>query len=277
MTINALSDTVKLNNGVDMPWLGLGVFQVDNGAEVESAVRDAVGIGYRSIDTAAAYGNETGVGRAIQVSGIPRDQLFITTKLDNADHGYEATIKACRTSLDKLGLSYLDLYLIHWPVKGKFLESWRAMQKLYEEGLVRAIGVSNFNVHHLEALIADSGFIPAVNQVELHPRLSQPELRSFCATHDIRVEAWSPLMKGRVLDHEKLVALAAKYGKTPSQIVLRWDLQHGVVTIPKSVRASRIKENADLFDFQLSPEDMAEIDALNRNERIGPDPDNFNF
>jgi len=271
-----ISDSTVLGNGVKMPWLGLGVWKSKEGDEVIQAVKAAIQAGYRSIDTAAVYGNEQGVGTALKESGISRDELFITTKVWNADQGYDSTLKAFDESRRKLGLEVIDLYLIHWPVKGKYKDTWRALEKLYTDGSVRAIGVSNFHVHHLEDVLAQSEIAPMVNQVEFHPLLSQPELRAFCKEKQIQLEAWSPLMQGN-LDIPLLTELGAKYGKSAAQIVLRWDLQHGVVTIPKSVTASRIQQNADVFDFELSPEDMAKLDALNENRRFGPDPDNFNF
>jgi diketogulonate reductase-like aldo/keto reductase len=274
--IKGLNETTTLNNGVNMPWLGLGVWQVDEGREVEQSVRAALLTGYRSIDTAAAYGNETGVGKAIRESGVPRAGLFVTTKVWNADHGYDATLRAHEASLKKLGLDYVDLYLIHWPVKGKYLETWRAFETLYKDGRVRAIGVSNFQIHHLKDVLEKFPTVPAVNQVELHPLLAQKELREFCAAHGIQVEAWSPLMQGH-LNVPAITDIAKKHGKTPAQVVLRWDLQHGIVTIPKSVHEKRIRENADVFDFELSAADMAAIDALDKGHRFGPDPDNFNF
>ncbi|AGA56699.1 aldo/keto reductase, diketogulonate reductase [Thermobacillus composti KWC4] len=244
MEIRSITDAAVLNNGVRMPWLGLGVFQVADGEEVRNAVRWAIEEGYRSIDTAAGYRNETGVGQAIRESGVPREELFITTKLANSDQGYESTL--------------------------------RAFEKLYTEGYIRAIGVSNFQIHHLESLKETSGIIPAVNQVEFHPLLTQKELLAYCKREGIQLEAWSPIMKGN-LDLPVLKELAAKYGKTPAQIVLRWDLQLGVVTIPKSVRRERIAENADIFDFELSEEDIRAIDALNKDHRFGPHPDEFLF
>jgi diketogulonate reductase-like aldo/keto reductase len=274
--ITKLTDTVTLNNGVKMPWLGLGVFQVSDGREVEQSVSAALKAGYRSIDTAAAYRNEVGVGKAINASGIAREELFITTKLWNADQGYDSTLRAHEASLKKLGLDYVDLYLIHWPVKRKYLETWRAFEALYKDGRIRAIGVSNFHIHHLQDVLDKYPTVPAVNQIELHPRLTQVPLREFCARHGIQAEAWSPIMKGR-LDIPVLVDIANRHGKTPAQVVLRWDLQHGIVTIPKSVHERRIIENADVFDFELSAADMAAIDALDEGYRFGPDPDNFNF
>lgn len=275
-SLKQLTDCTVLNNGVKMPWLGLGVWRVNEGNDVISSVKNALSAGYISIDTAAAYRNEEGVGQAIRESGIPRNDLFITTKVWNADQGYESTLAAFESSRKKLGLEYLDLYLIHWPVEGKFNDTWRALEKLYKDGLVRAIGVSNFHVHHLQKLMEQSDVVPAVDQVEFHPLLSQQTLRAFCKENGIQLEAWSPLMQGN-LDVPLLAELGAKYGKSPAQIVLRWDLQHGVVTIPKSITKHRIEENANVFDFELSEDDMKLIDSLNQNKRFGPDPDNFDF
>jgi methylglyoxal/glyoxal reductase len=272
-----ITDTTILANGVKMPWLGLGVYKAKEGREVENAVKAAVKTSYRSVDTAAFYQNEEGVGKAIKECGIPREELFITTKVYNTDQGYESTLKAFETSRKKLDMEYVDLYLIHWPVKGKYKETWKALEKLYKEGWVRAIGVSNFQVHHLKDLMEDCKVKPMVNQVEFHPYLTQKELLAFCKEQNIQLEAWSPLMRGEVVNVPEIQELAKKYGRTPAQIVLRWDLQHGVVTIPKSVKEHRIKENADIFDFELTEEDMAKLDALNKNHRFGPDPDNFNF
>lgn len=266
----------ELSSGVKMPWLGLGVWRVKDGNEVVSAVKHAIRCGYRSIDTAALYGNEQGVGRAVKASGIPRDELFITTKVWNSDQGYEHTLQAFEESRKKLGLEYLDLYLIHWPVQGKYNDTWKALEKLYKDGSVRAIGVSNFQIHHLKDLIANNEVIPMVNQVEFHPLLNQKELLSFCKENRIQLEAWSPLMQGN-LNIPVLIELSRKYEKSPAQIVLRWDLQHEVAAIPKSVTPHRIEENADIFDFELSAEDIDQLDALNLNKRFGPDPDNFNF
>lgn len=275
--IHSISDCAVLHNGVRMPWLGLGVYKTQDGEEVEQAVKAAVEAGYRSIDTASLYHNERGVGKAIQACDIPREDLFITTKIWNSNQGYDSTLYAFEESLKKLGLEYLDLYLIHWPVKEKYKETWRAMEKLYKDGLVRAIGVSNFHVHHLEDLLTSAHIIPMVNQVEFHPRLTQKTLLIFCKEKGIQLEAWSPLMRGRLLDEPMLNNIARKHGKTPVQVILRWDLQHEVVTIPKSVHAERIVANADIFDFTLSDEEMRQIDALNRNERSGQDPDHFHF
>lgn len=275
--IKHISDTAVLHNGVKMPWLGLGVYKASEGQEVEDAVKAAIRIGYRSLDTASFYDNETGVGKAVRESGVPREEIFVTTKVWNSDQGFESTLAAFERSLKKLNLDYLDLYLIHWPVKGKYKETWKALEKLYKEGRVRAIGVSNFQIHHLQDLMADSEIVPMVNQVEYHPRLTQKELQTFCKDNRIQLEAWSPLMRGKVLQNPTVTEIAEKYGKTPSQIVLRWDLQNDVVTIPKSVRDVRIQENANIFDFELTAEDMTRLHALNENRRIGPDPDNFGF
>ncbi|AIQ76227.1 MULTISPECIES: aldo/keto reductase [Paenibacillus] len=265
-----------LNDGVTMPWLGLGVYKTKDGEEVIHAVKTAVELGYRSIDTAAGYNNEEGVGQAIRDCGVARDELFITTKVRNPDQGYESTLKAFEDSRRKLGLDYLDLYLIHWPVAGKYRETWKALIHLQKEGLIKSIGVSNFQVHHLKDIIEDTGVVPVVNQVEFHPLLTQRELLKYANEQGIQLEAWSPLMQGN-LDLPLLKELAEKYGKTPAQIVLRWDLQQGVITIPKSVHADRIKENAGFFDFTLSDEDVKAIEGLNKDHRFGPDPDNFNF
>ncbi|GAB2697849.1 aldo/keto reductase [Paenibacillus thermoaerophilus] len=274
-TAASIADAVTLANGVRMPWVGLGVWRVEDGDVVINSVKAALAAGYRSIDTAAIYRNEEGVGRAIAESGIPRDELFITTKVWNADQGYDSTLRAFEASMEKLGLETLDLYLIHWPMpkKGRFKETWKALEKLYKEKRVRAIGVSNFQPAHLDALMADAEVKPMVNQVELHPRLAQRELREYCRRHGIQIEAWSPLGQGQLLEDPTLKEIAQKYGKTTAQVILRWDLQNGVVVIPKSVNADRIASNAQLFDFELSAEDMARIDALDCGGRIGPDPD----
>ncbi|HHY83655.1 MAG TPA: aldo/keto reductase [Clostridiales bacterium] len=269
-----LNSRVKLHNGEQMPVLGLGVWQMQDGDEVRSSVKFAIEHGYRLIDTAAVYHNESGVGQAIKESGVDRESLFITTKVWNSDHGYDTTLRAFERSLRKLQLEYIDLYLIHWPGKYKFKDTWRAMEKLYKEGRVKAIGVSNFQTHHLDELIDSCEIIPMVNQVEYHPLLSQVELKQYCKRHKIQLEAWSPLMQGR-LDLPVLKQLAEKYGKTPAQIVLRWDLQNGVVTIPKSVHPERIVENSQVFDFELSEDDMELIDNLNENRRFGGNPDVF--
>ncbi|MBP0727225.1 aldo/keto reductase [Bacillus sp. RG28] len=281
MKVKNLQDTTLLNNGVKMPWLGLGVFKVEEGQELINAVKSAIKNGYRSIDTAAIYENEQGVGigirEGIKEAGISREELFLTSKVWNADLGYESTIKAYETSLNKLGVEYLDLYLIHWPVEGKYKDAWRALETLYKTGRVKAIGVSNFNIHHLEDLFKEAEIKPMVNQVEYHPLLTQKELQSFCQNNGIQLEAWSPLMQGKLLDNPVLQEIANKYNKSIAQIILRWDLQNGVVTIPKSIKEHRIIENASIFDFELSKEDMEQIDQMNQNYRVGPDPDNFDF
>jgi methylglyoxal/glyoxal reductase len=269
----SLTDTTTLHNGVKMPWFGLGVFKVKEGSEVIQSVKDAIKNGYRSIDTAAIYQNEEGVGQAIRESEVPREELFITSKVWNSDQGYESTLQAYETSLKKLGLEYLDLYLIHWPGKTKFKETWKALEKLYKDGHVRAIGVSNFKIHHLEELLKDAEIKPMVNQVEYHPHLTQKDLLAFCQKEGIQLEAWSPLKQGQLLTEPAIQEIAEKYAKAPAQVILRWDLQTGVVTIPKSIKEHRIIENANIFDFELTEEDMARIDSLNKDERVGPDPD----
>ncbi|MCC2462831.1 aldo/keto reductase [Bacillus mobilis] len=276
-----LQSTTTLHNGVEMPWFGLGVFKVEDGPELVEAVKSAIKAGYRSIDTAAIYGNEKAVGEGIRAgikeAGISREDLFITSKVWNSDQGYETTLAAYEESLKKLELDYLDLYLVHWPVEGKYKESWRALETLYKEERVRAIGVSNFQIHHLQDVLAGAEMKPMINQVEYHPRLTQKELQAFCKEQGIQMEAWSPLMQGQLLDNETLQEIADKYGKTTAQIILRWDLQNEVVTIPKSTKEHRIVANADIFNFELTKEDMEKIDALNENHRVGPDPDNFDF
>ncbi|MFD4929611.1 aldo/keto reductase [Peribacillus butanolivorans] len=279
--VKNLQDTTTLHNGVKMPWFGLGVFKVEEGPELVNAVKVAIKHGYRSIDTAAIYGNEEGVGQGIREglkeAGISREDLFVTSKVWNADLGYESTIAAYETSLKKLGLEYLDLYLIHWPVEGKYKEAWKALETLYKEGKVKAIGVSNFQIHHLKDVIKDAEVKPMVNQVECHPRLTQKEVQAFCKEQGIQLEAWSPLMQGELLDNEVLQEIATKYGKSVAQVILRWDLQNGIVTIPKSTKEHRIVENSSVFDFELTEEDMNRISELNQNHRVGPDPDNFDF
>ncbi|MFF1792554.1 aldo/keto reductase [Kitasatospora sp. NPDC058243] len=274
---NPTVPTVKLNNGVEIPQLGFGVFQVPD-AETTAAVASALEAGYRSIDTAAIYGNETGVGRALAASGLPREDLFVTTKLWNADQGYDATLRAFDAGLAKLGLEYLDLYLIHWPTPARdlYLDSWRAIERLASEGRIRAAGVSNFQPAHLQRLLDESRLVPAVNQVELHPGLQQAELRAFHTEHGIATEAWSPLAQGAVLDDPAITAIAARTGKSAAQVVLRWHLQLGNIVIPKSVTPARIRQNLDVFDFQLTDEDMAAIAATDRDLRTGPHPDQFN-
>jgi methylglyoxal/glyoxal reductase len=268
---------VKLNNGVEMPWLGLGVFDSQEGKEVENAVLFAFECGYRSIDTAAMYLNEKGVGRAVKQSGIAREEIFLTTKIWNDDQGYKNTFRAFNESLEKLQTDYIDLYLIHWPKEKESVETWKAMEELYEKGKIKAIGVSNFLINHFEDFLPECKIIPAVNQFEFHPELVQPELLIYCKEKNIQSEAWSPLMRGQVNHIPLLQTLAAKYGKTPVQIVLRWDIQKGVITIPKSSKPERIRTNSDIFDFEISDEDMAKIDSLDKFKRTGEDPNNYSF
>ncbi len=268
---------VTLNNGIEMPQLGFGVFQVPDD-ETTAAVTTALQAGYRSIDTAAIYGNERGVGRAIAESGIAREELFVTTKLWNEDQGYDATLAAFDDSLDKLGLDYVDLYLVHWPAPARdlYLDTWRAFEKILGEGRTRAIGVSNFQVSHLERLLENTGVAPVVNQVELHPGLQQEELRAFHERHGIATEAWSPLAQGAVLGDRAVADLAGKYGVSPAQVVLRWHLQIGNIVIPKSVTPERVRQNLDVFGFELTDEDLRSLAASDRGLRTGPDPDTFN-
>lgn len=260
-----------------MPYFGLGVYLSEDGNEVINAINWALETGYRLIDTAAFYHNEEGVGQAVRNSQVPREEIFVTTKVWNVDQGYEKTMAAFDVSMNKLGLDYLDLYLIHWPVAGKFKETWKALGELYQKGVIKAIGVSNFMQNHLEELMADCEVVPMVNQVEFHPHLVQQDLLDFCAKHKIQHQAWSPMMQGKIFQMKEFDRLREKYNKSIAQIVLRWNLQKGVATIPKSSNKDRIVSNADIFDFELSPADIAYIDALNQNLHYGPDPKNFNF
>lgn len=260
-----------------MPWFGLGVYKVPEGEVALDSVKMAIKSGYKSIDTAALYENEESVGQAIKESGVPREELFITTKVWNEDLRNDSVEEAFETSLRKLGLDYVDLYLIHWPVKDKYKDAWKVLEKLYKEKRVRSIGVSNFNIHHIEDLMSVAEIKPMVNQVELHPLHSQPELRDYCKKQQIQIEAWAPLGQGRLLDQPALQEIASGHHKSIAQVILRWDIQNEIVTIPKSIRESRIKENANIFDFTLSSSDMEKINALNENQRFGADPDNFNF
>lgn len=265
---------ITLNNGVKMPQLGFGVYKVTN-EEIKDAVTHALNAGYRSIDTAQFYDNEAGVGEAINESGIPRDEIFVTTKVWNTHHGYDKALEAFEQSLTLLNLDYIDLYLVHWPMPkyDLYVETYKALEKLYRDGRVRAIGVSNFHIEHLERLLAECEIKPVVNQVECHPYLQQKELKAFCKENDIVVEAWSPIAKGgEVLQDEIIKETADKYGKSAAQVVLRWHMQEGTIAIPKSVTPSRIKENIDIFDFSLTDEEMEKIASLDRNHRIGKDP-----
>lgn len=270
-----LESTVELNNGVKMPWVGFGVFLTNPGTEVEESVSAALELGYRHIDTAAYYENEAGVGKSLRASGIPREHVFVTTKVWNTDQGYDKTLKAFDASKKALGLDYVDLYLVHWPVRGLFLDTYRALEKLYKNGEVRAIGVSNFLTHHIEELTRSTEIVPAVNQVEFHPFLLQPDLLEYCKSRGIQLEAWSPLTRGRRLDDPEIRRIAEKHSRTPAQVLIRWDLQHQVVTIPKSVHRERIHENSLVFDFELDDHDMRALDSLDEGSRIGPDPDTF--
>ncbi|WP_293297878.1 aldo/keto reductase [Allomuricauda sp.] len=272
-----LQGSFELHNGVQMPYLGLGVYLSKDGEEVINAVKEALNHGYRHIDTAAIYENEEGVGEGIRQSNVPREDVFLVSKVWNTDQGYEATLKAFEASLNRLGTDYLDLYLIHWPKGDLSKDTWRALERLYREKRVRAIGVSNFLKHHLEDLLDTAEIVPMVNQMEFHPYLVQQELMDFCSSHQIQYEAWSPLMQGNIFDLDIMKDMAAKYNKTIAQIVLRWDLQKGVVTIPKSSKKERIKANSELFDFTLSDEDVKLLDSLDKGKRFGPDPDNFDF
>lgn len=269
--------TKELMNGSIIPRLGLGVWQVKDGDEAVDSVKWALETGYRLIDTAAAYKNEVSVGEGIRASGVPRDEIFVTTKLWNADQGYESTLRAFDESLNKLGLDYIDLYLIHWPVEGKYKDSWRAMEEIYQSGRAKAIGVSNFHKHHIEDLLKEAKVVPVVDQIEIHPTLTQEPLRKFLADNKIAVEAWSPLGQGKILENPTLVDIGKKYNKTAAQVIIRWHLQNDIIVIPKSVHQERIEQNFDVFDFELTLEDIKRIDDLNKNERLGPDPDNFDF
>lgn len=272
-----LNSTKSLHNGVEMPRLGLGVYKMTHPDEAINAMTTALNVGYRAIDTASLYANEKEVGESFRASKLKREDVFITTKVWNADQGYDQTLRAFETSLRNLNFDYLDLYLTHWPVKETYIETYRAIERLYDEKLIRATGVSNHHQHHLEAIFAKANVKPMVNQIELSPRLTQYDMRTFCADNEIAVTSWSPLARGGLLDEPSLVRMGAKYGKTPAQIIVRWHLQHDLIVIPKSVTPERIASNADVFDFELSFEDMKNIDSLNLNERTGADPDNFSF
>lgn len=270
----SLTSTFTLNNSVEIPCLGLGVYQSERGAETQNAVRWALEAGYRHIDTARVYGNERDVGTAIKESGVSRSEVFITTKLWNDDQGYDATLAACNKSLERLQVDYVDLYLIHWPVENLRLESWRAMEKLLADGKTRAIGVSNYMEHHLTELLDSSNTVPAINQIELSPYnyLQRKPVVGLCRHNNIQVEAYSPLTKALKLNDPKLVDIARRYNKTPAQILIRWALQKEAVVIPKSVHKERIIENADVFDFSISTEDMETLDSFNENLATGWDP-----
>jgi 2,5-diketo-D-gluconate reductase A len=271
--------TITLNNGVQIPQLGFGVYQVPP-EDTKDAVLAALEVGYRHIDTAEMYGNEKGVGEALRASGLAREQVFVTSKLNNGFHASDDALKAFDQSLADLGFDYLDLFLIHWPLPGidvDYVETWKAMEEIYASGRAKAIGVSNFTENHLRRLLAETEVRPTVNQIEIHPYLTQDDLRAFDAEHEIATEAWSPIAQGKVLDDPTILRVAERHGKTPSQVTLRWHVQRGDIVFPKSVTRSRVEENFAIFDFELSVEDMREITALNRDERTGPDPDTFNY
>jgi len=269
-----IQSTVKLNNDVRMPILGLGVYQSPPGGVTRNAVNFALRIGYRHVDTARIYGNEADVGEAVRESGVPREDLFVTTKLWNSDQGYDSTLRAFEGSLKRLGLDYLDLYLVHFPVPDVRKETWRAMETLLQKERCRAIGVSNFTIRHLEELIEESHVTPSVNQVEFHPFLYQKELLKYCQNRGIQVEAYSPLARGERLKHPRIISLATKYSKTPAQLMIRWGIEHGLVVIPKSTREERIRENSQVFDFDISDDDMRSLDSLNQDLRLNWDPTN---
>jgi 2,5-diketo-D-gluconate reductase A len=270
--------TITLNNGVSIPQLGFGVFLIEPG-DTKDATLAALEIGYRHIDTAEMYGNEAQVGDAVRASGIDRDDIFVTSKLNNSFHDYDDALNAFDQTLKELAFDYLDLFLVHWPLPGvgDFVETWKAMEEIYRSGRCRAIGVSNFQKHHLQRLFDETEIVPAVNQIEVHPYLTQDELRAFGTEHGIPTEAWSPLGRGAVLEEPTLVDIAKRHERTPAQVTLRWALQRGDIVFPKSVNRHRMEENFDLFGFELSQDEIDQISALNRDERIGPDPDNFNY
>ena len=271
--------TITLNNGVEIPQLGFGVYQVKP-EETAQAVQTALEVGYRHIDTAEMYRNEAGVGEGIRNSGVPREEVFVTSKLNNGFHAHDDALKAFDGTLEALRFDYVDLFLIHWPLPGidvDYVETWKAMEEIYASGRAKAIGVSNFNAHHLRKLHGETQVIPAVNQIEVHPYLAQEELRAFNAQHQIATEAWSPIAQGKVLDDPAVLRVAERVGRTPAQVTLRWHVQRGDIVFPKSVTRSRIEENLAIFDFELSEDDLREITALDRNERTGPDPDTFNY
>lgn len=271
--LHSLADKVEIAPGVNMPRLGIGTYMAEPGPVVEQEVEWALELGYRLVDTSRAYGNEESIGKAIRASGVPREEVFVTTKVDNTDQGYRRALDACAASLGRLGMDHVDLLLVHWYVPGKLADTWRAMEELLARGFTRAIGVSNHQRHHLDELLACANVPPAVDQIEHHPRLQQPELVGFCRERGITVEAWAPVMRGRVCDIPELAAIGERHGKTAPQVTLRWMLQRGVIAIPQSIRRDYLVQNADVFDFELADDEMASIDALDRGERIGEDPD----
>jgi len=269
--------TKTLANGIEMPRLGLGVYKMTEPDIAIQAITASLDYGYRHIDTASLYANEKEVGEAVRASNVARNDIFITTKVWNTDQGYDQTLRAFEKSLELLGMDYVDLYLTHWPIKETFIDTYRAIERLYEEKLIRATGVANHHQHHLEAIAVKANVKPMVNQIECHPRLTQFDLREYCAEQEIAITSWSPLARGRILEEPTLQRISNKYGKSTAQTIIRWHLQHDLIVIPKSVNPSRIAENMDVYDFELSFEDMKNIDALNLNERTGKDPDNFSF
>jgi 2,5-diketo-D-gluconate reductase A len=270
--------TVTLNNGVEIPQLGFGVFQIEP-ENTREAVLAALETGYRHIDTAEMYGNEKQVGEAVRDSSVPREEVFVTSKLNNGYHAHDDALSAFARSLDDLGFDYLDLFLVHWPLPGvgDFVETWRAMEEIYRSGRAKAVGVSNFKESHLRRIFTETDVVPAVNQVEIHPYLAQDDLRAFDTEHGIATEAWSPIAQGKVLDDPVITSIGERLGRTPAQVTLRWHLQRGDIVFPKSVTRSRVEENFRLFDFELTGQDMAAITSLDRGERTGPDPDTFNW
>ena len=271
--LSSLADKIQIAPGLEMNRLGLGTYKADEGPDVAGEIQYALSVGYRTIDTAALYGNEHAVGETMRESGVPRDELFLTTKLWNTEQGYESALRAFDTSLAKLGYDYVDLYLVHWPLPSKMRDTWKAMEEIKASGRARAIGVCNFLPHHLETLLSFAEVPPAVNQFEHHPRLQQPELVAYCRSHDITVQAWAPIMRGRVTLIPELVQIAQAHRKSPAQVSIRWILQRGLTTIPKSIHANRILENSEVYDFELSDREMAIIESLDQSERLGPDPD----
>ncbi len=269
---------ITLNNGVKIPQLGFGVFQIEPDRTAEATLA-ALETGYRHIDTAEMYGNESQVGEAVRASGLDRDDVFVTSKLSNAFHAYDEAMGAFDQTLKDLGFDYLDLFLVHWPLPdvGDYVETWKAMEEIARSGRVKAIGVSNFQAHHLQRLFDATEVVPAVNQIEVHPYLAQDDLRAFNRGHGIETEAWSPIAQGKVLDDPTLVKIAEQHGRSTAQVTLRWHLQRGDIVFPKSVTRSRVEENFDIFDFELTDDELGQISALNRDERVGPDPDVFNW
>ena len=270
--------TITLNNGVEIPQLGFGVFQIEP-EHTRDATLAALDVGYRHIDTAEMYGNEKQVGEAVRASGLPRSDVFVTSKLNNNRHAYDDALAAIDVTLDDMGLDHVDLFLVHWPLPavGDFVETWAAMEEIYRAGKARAVGVSNFQAHHLRRLLEKGDVVPAANQIEVHPYLVQDEVRAFDAEHSIATEAWSPIAQGKVLGDPTIVRIAERHGRTPAQVTLRWHLQRGDIVFPKSVHRHRMEENFDVFDFELSEDDVNDISGLDRNERTGPDPDEFNW